>query len=226
MKYFSHSLHLVLTCFIVSFCLIFLCFSLAACSAKRSVIKSVSESATASVSDSRRTFYRTLDSLSREFSLSIDSASILFFDPESQEFPREFPSKMESLMETPFDSTYLASHFPNSRASRASFTPRQRNAPRFSVAQSTPQVPSYLLRPQVPTALKVYGLHLSARSEEKSAASADLNDSVATATQSQKLKSAHSDKSAPASAPNYILTIILLTIVFYIIYRLRRPPKA
>ena len=75
-------------------------------------------------------------------------------------------------------------------------------------------------------ALKVYGLHLTARSEEKSAASADLNDSVATATQSQKLKSAHSEKSAPASAPNYILTIILLTIVFYIIYRLRRPPKA
>ena len=130
---------------------------------------------------------------------------------------------MESLMETPFDSTYLASHFANSRASRASFTPRQRNASRFSVAQSTAQVPSYLLRPQVPTALKVYGLHLSARSEEKSVANADLNDSVATATQSQKLKSAHSYKSAPASAPNYILPIILLTIVLYTIHRLRRP---
>lgn len=226
MKYFSHSLHLVLTCFIVSFCLIFLCFSLAACSAKRSVIKSVSESATASVSDSRRTFYRTLDSLSREFSLSFDSASIIFFGPESQEFPREFPSKMESLMETPFDSTSLASQPPYSRASCASFTPRQRNASRFSVAQSTAQVPSYLLRPQVPTALKVYGLHLTARSEEKSAASADLKDSVTVATQSQNLKSAHSDKSAPASAPQYILPIILLTIVLYTIHRLRRPPKA
>ena len=155
----------------------------------------------------------------------MNSNSIIFFGPESQEFPREFSSKMESLMETPFDSISLASQQPIGRASRASFTPRQRNAPRLSVAQSTPQVPSYLLRPQVPTALKVYGLHLSARSEEKSVANADLNDSVATATQSQKLKSAHSDKSAPASAPNYILTIILLTIVFYIIYRLRRPLK-
>lgn len=222
MKYFSHSLHLVLNCFIVSFCLIFLCFSLAACSAKRSVIKSVSESATASETASRRTFYRALDSLSREFSLSFDSASIIFFGPESQEFPREFPSKMESLMETPYDSTFLASHFPNSRASRASFTPRQRNAPRFSVALSTPQVPSYLLRPQVPTAFRVYGLHLSARSEEKSVANADLKDSVATATQSQKLKSATKQKTAPCPSPHHYLFFIYIVVTCLIIIYLKK----
>ena len=214
MKYFSRSLHLVLTFLIVLFCFIFLCFSLAACSAKRSVIKSVSESATASVSDSRLTFYRTLDSLSRQFNLSADSIIMIFPNASSPEFPSEFPSRMEGHLETPSDSQAL-SHTPKAHK-------RIRNASRSASASRPTQVPSYLLPPSEPTALKIYGLHIADNSEEKSVASADLKDSVAVATQAHKLKSTRKQSSKPSSAPYYILIIFIITIVIYIVHRLRR----
>ena len=55
---------------------LFLCVTLTACTAKRSAIKAVSESETASVTESRLTFYRTIDSLSRQLTLSFDGAMI------------------------------------------------------------------------------------------------------------------------------------------------------
>ena len=70
--------------------------------------------------------------------------------------------------------------------------------------------------------LKIFGLHIAENSNEKTEAATDLKDSVAVATQSQKLKSASKQSSKPSSAPNYILIIIILTVVIYIVNRLRR----
>lgn len=216
MKYFSHSLHLVLTSFIVSFCLIFLCFSLAACSAKRSVIKSVSESATASVSDSRRTFYRTLDSLSRQLSLSTDSISIIF----NTEFPKAYTSEMIGCSEAPSD----PQSFPitSEAGKRPSIASRPRNASRSASASPSTQVPSYLQRTSWPVALKIYGLHLNDYIEKKSVESADLKDSVNTFTQSEKIKSASKQSSKPSSALYLIFFIFILIVITNTVHRLRR----
>ena len=203
MKYFTRTIIFV---FIV--CLT----SLTACRTMRTSEKAVSESETASVTASRLTFYRTLDSLSRQFRLSADSIIMIF--ATSPESPREFPSGMECPLETPSDSQSIS----NNPARK-----RIRNASRSTSATRPSQVPSYLLRPPSQMALKIFGLHIAENSNEKTEVATDLKDSVAVATQSQKLKSAHSYKSAPASAPNYILPIILLTIVLYTIHRLRRP---
>ena len=78
--------------------------TLTACKTLCSSEKAVSQSATASVTDSRRTFYRTLDSLSRQFNLSADSISIIFLNASSPEFPTAFPSEIEGCAETPSDS--------------------------------------------------------------------------------------------------------------------------
>ena len=79
-------------------CLI-LCLFLTACAAKRSAMKAVSQSETASVTESRLTFYRTIDSLSRQFTLSFDSAMIWM-----TEFPTAYTSGMIGCTETPSDS--------------------------------------------------------------------------------------------------------------------------
>ena len=86
MKYFTRFIILI---FIV--CLT----SLTSCRTMRTSEKAVSESETASVTASRLTFYRTLDSLSRQFHLSADSIIMIF--ATSPESPREFPSGMECL---------------------------------------------------------------------------------------------------------------------------------
>ena len=78
---------------------LFLCVTLTACTAKRSAIKAVSESETASVTESRLTFYRTIDSLSRQLILSCDSAIIWM-----PEFPTAYTSGMIGCTETPSDS--------------------------------------------------------------------------------------------------------------------------
>ena len=206
MKYFTRTIILV---FII--CLT----SLTACRTMRTSEKAVSESETASVTASRLTFYRTLDSLSRQFNLSADSIIMIFPNASSPKFPSEFPSKMEGHLETPSDSQAL-SHTATARK-------RIRNASRSASASQTSQVPSYLLQPPTePMALKIYGLHIADNSEEKSVASADLKDSVAVATQSHKLKSATKQSSKPSSAPYYILIIIIITLVIYIVHRLRR----
>ena len=79
-------------------CLI-LCLFLTACAAKRSAMKAVSQSETASVTESRLTFYRTIDSLSRQLILSCDSAIIWM-----PEFPTAYTSGMIGCTETPSDS--------------------------------------------------------------------------------------------------------------------------
>ena len=190
---------------------LFLCVTLTACTAKRSAIKAVSESETASVTASRLTFYRTLDSLSRQFRLSADSIIMIF--ATSPESPREYPYGMECPLETPSDSQSI-SHNPARK--------RIRNASRSTSATRPSQVPSYLLPPSEPSALKIYGLHIADDSEEKSFFNADLKDSMALATQSQKLKSAKKQSSKPSSAPYFILIIFIITIVIYAVYRLRR----
>ena len=80
---------------------LFLCVTLTACTAKRSAIKAVSESETASVTESRLTFYRTLDSLSRVLALSADSVSIICYDPIMPESQSAVPSEIASRLETP-----------------------------------------------------------------------------------------------------------------------------
>ena len=205
MKYFTRTIILV---FIV--CLT----SLTSCRTMRTSEKAVSESETASVTASRLTFYRTLDSLSRQFNLSADSIIMIFPNASSPEFPSEFPSGMEGRLETPSDSQAL-SHTPQAHK-------RIRNASRSASASRPSQVPSYLLRPPSQVALKIYGLHIADNSEEKSVAHADLKDSVALATQSQKNKSAKKQSSKPSSTPYFILSIFIITIVIYTVYRLRR----
>ena len=70
MKYFTRFLNLCLFIFVLT--------SLAACKTMRTSEKAVSESETAAVTASRLTFYRTLDSLSRQFHLSADSIIMTF----------------------------------------------------------------------------------------------------------------------------------------------------
>lgn len=202
MKYFTRFIILI---FIV--CLT----SLTSCRTMRTSEKAVSESETASVTASRLTFYRALDSLSRQFRLSADSIIMIF--ATSPESPREYPYGMECPLETPSDSQSI-SHNPARK--------RIRNASRSASASRPSQVPSYLLPPSEPTALKIYGLHIADDSEEKSFFNADLKDSVALATQSQKLKSAKKQSSKPSSAPYFILIFFIITIVIYAVYRLRR----
>ena len=91
MKYFTRFLNLCLFIFVLT--------SLAACKTMRTSEKAVSESETAAVTASRLTFYRTFDSLSRQFHLSADS--LILFGPV---FPTAFPSEIEGCAETPSDS--------------------------------------------------------------------------------------------------------------------------
>ena len=207
MKHISYFFH---TCLI-------LCLSLTACKTMRTSEKAVSQSETASVTESRLTFYRTLDSLSRQFSLSADSISIIFCNASSPEFPTAFPSEIEGCAETPSPSQ--ANKRMPQADKRPSIASRRRNASRSALASPSSQVPSSLLIPQ---SLKIYGLHLNENIEEKSVESADLKDSVNTFTQSEKVKSASKQSSKPSSAPYNIIFIFILIVIIYTVHRLRR----
>ena len=176
MKHFTH---------FSIFVFIFVLISLAACKTMRTSEKAVSESETAAVTASRLTFYRSLDALSRQFTFSADSISMIFFN-ESQEFPTAFPSGIEGWLETPSDS--LSPQVPNSHQ-------RPRDAARPVLASPSPK------------SLHIYGLHLGASTKEKSVTATDLKDSVATATQSKKLKSATKQSSHPSSTPTILVVL-------------------
>ena len=199
MKYFTRFIILI---FIV--CLT----SLTSCRTMRTSEKAVSESETASVTASRLTFYRTIDSLSRQLDFSADSLSIIFFNTSEQEFPTAFPSRIEGCTETPSDS------IANSGAPKV--RQRLRNVSRPA------QVPSFLQRPSGPLALKIYGLHVNASSDKKSVEQADLKDSVAVATQSDKHKSATKQSSDPINAPKWIFLCLVAILLLYILYKIRR----
>ena len=174
----------------------FVCLtSLTSCRTMRTSEKAVSASETASLTASRLTFYRTLDSLSRQFALSFDSAMIWM-----PEFPTAYTSGMIGCTETPSDSIN------NTTAPEADKRPSSASRPNR-------------VRPH---AIKVYGLHLNEHVEKKSVNSADLKDSLNKSTQSQKHKSASKQSSKPSSTPKYIFYILLLVCVLYVIYRLRR----
>ena len=190
-----------------------ICLLLTACSTKRSAMKAVSESETAAVTASRLTFYRTIDSLSKQFNMAADSIIMIFPNTSMTEFPTAFPSGIEGCAETPSDSlAILKKH--NARQ-------RFRNASRSATASRHSQVPSNLLRHPGPVALKIYGLHIAENSEEKTVANADLKDSVTAVTQSKTVKSASKQSSKPSSNPKYIFYILVLGLVLYIIYRHR-----
>ena len=192
MKYFTRTIILVFI-----FCLT----SLTSCRTMRTSEKAVSASETAAVTASRLTFYRTLDSLSRQFHLSADSISMIFFN-ESQEFPTAFPSGIEGWLETPSDS--LSPQVPNSHQ-------RPRDASRPVLASPFPK------------SLHIYGLHLGASTKEKSVTATDLKDSVAIATQSQKLKSATKQSSHPSSAPTNLLVLSsILALIIIISYVMKK----
>ena len=191
MKHFSY--YFFHTC--LFFVFIICSMSLTACRTMRTSEKAVSESETASVTESRLTFYRTIDSLSRQFALSFDSAMIWM-----PEFPTAYTSGMIGCAETPSDSI---------------------NNTAGPEADKRPSSASRLNRVR-PHTIKVYGLHLNEHVEKKSVNSADLKDSVATVTQSQKNKSASKQSSKPSSTPKYIFYILVLVCVLYVIYRLRR----
>ena len=192
MKYFSY--YFFHTC--LFFVFIICSMSLTSCRTMRTSEKAVSESETASVTASRLTFYRTLDSLSRQFSMSADSLIILF----GPEFPTAFPSRIEGCAETPSDSI--------NNTTRPEANKRPGDASRFNRVR--------------PHTIKVYGLHLNEHVEKKSVNNADLKDSVATVTQSLKNESASKQSSKPSSTPKYIFYILVIVCVLYVIYRLRR----
>ena len=194
------------TFFILSF---FICFWLAGCKTKSCSVASASQSATASETASRRTFYRSLDSLSRQLSLSADSISIIF----STEFPTAFPSEIEGCAETP---SAPQAH------KRALLASRRRNASRSALATPPTQVPSYLQRTPGPLALKIYGLHLNEYMKEKAIDSADLNDSVNKFTQSENIKSSTKQKSAPATSPHHYVFFIFVVLLLFIFAYLKK----
>ena len=190
-----------------------ICLLLTACSTKRSAMKAVSESETAAVTASRLTFYRTIDSLSKQFNMAADSIIMIFPNTSMTEFPTAFPSGIEGCAETPSDSlAILKKH--NARQ-------RLRNASRSATASRHSQVPSNLLRHPGPVALKIYGLHIAENSEEKTVTNADLIDSVTAVTQSKTVKSSTKQSSKPSSTPKYIFYILVLVCVLYIIFRHR-----
>ena len=191
MKHFSYYFFHTYLFFVFIIC----SMSLTACRTMRTSEKAVSESETASVTESRLTFYRTIDSLSRQFALSFDSAMIWM-----TEFPTAYTSGMIGCAETPSDSIN------NTAGPEADKRPSSASRPNK-------------VRPHT---IKVYGLHLNEHVEKKSVNSADLKDSVATVTQSQKNKSASKQSSKPSSTPKYIFYILVLVCVLYVIYRLRR----
>lgn len=198
-RFFNSFIHFLIVC----------CIVLVGCKSTKSSIASTSQSATASETASRRTFYRTLDSLSRQLNLSADSISIIF----STEFPTAFPSQIEGCSETP--------SAPQARK-RALSASRQRRASRSALATPPTQVPSYLQRTPGPLALKIYGLHLNEYMKEKAIDSADLNDSVNKFTQSEKIKSASKQSSKPSSALFLIFFIFILIVITNTVHRLRR----
>lgn len=204
MKYFTRFLNFGLRLLVLT--------SLTSCRTMRTSEKAVSESETASVTASRLTFYRTIDSLSRHMSLSFDSASIIFW-PESPEFPRAYPSGIERLLETPADSV--------ANKVTPKVRKRLRNASRSEAASRPAQVPSYLQRPSGPLALKIYGFHVTTNSDKKSVINTDLKDSVTIATQSQKYKSAKKQKTAPTATlrclPIIIISIFCISIALILI---------
>jgi len=192
---------------------LYICLVLTACSTKRSAMKAVSESETAAVTASRLTFYRTIDSLSRQFNMAADSIILIFPNTARPEFPTALPLGIEGCAETPSDSlAILKKH--NARQ-------RLRNASRSATASRPSQVPYNLLCPPGPVALKIYGLHIAENSEEKTVANADLKDSVTAVTQSKTVKSSTKQSSKPSSTPKYIFYILVLGLVLYIIYRHR-----
>ena len=148
-NYFSH--------FLFIFCLM-----LAGCKTTKSSIASTSKSATASETASRRTFYRSLDSLSSQLNLTAESLTITFHT----------------------DSAFQPSSKPKS--------------------------------------LKIYGLHLNKSMKEKSVDSADLNDSVNTFTQSENIKSATKQKSAPAKSPHHYVFFIFVVLLLFIFAYLKK----
>ena len=192
MKHFTHFSILVF---------IFVLISLAACKTVRTSDKAVSESETAAVTASRLTFYRSLDALSRQFTLSADSISIIFLN-EPREFPADFPSEKESWSETPYDSL-------NPQAPKSLQRPRDAARP--------------VLASPSPKSLHIYGLHLGASTKEKSVTATDLKDSVAIATQSQNLKSATKLSSHPSSAPTNLLVLSsILALIIIISYVMKK----
>ena len=111
MKHFSYYFFHTCLFFVFIICSI----SLTACRTMRTSEKAVSESETASVTASRLTFYRTLDSLSRQFNMSADSLIILF----GPEFPTAFPSGIEGCAETPSDTSKFSNLSKESESSRS-----------------------------------------------------------------------------------------------------------
>ena len=206
--------HFTRTTYFLFFVFIICSMSLTSCRTMRTSEKEVSESETASVTASRLTFYRTIDSLSRQLDFSADSLSIIFFNTSEQEFPTAFPSRIEGCTETPSDSL--------ENRGTPKVRQRLRNASRSEAALRPTQVPSYLQRPSGPLALKIYGLHVNASSDKKSVEQADLKDSVAEVTQSDKHKSASNQSSDPSKALKWIFFCLLAILLLYILYKIRR----
>ncbi len=171
--------------------LILFTLSLTACKTMSSSEKAVSKSETASVTESRLAFYRTMDSLSRQLILSIDSITIVYNNSNGPELPIAFASEMKGSAESPGEKgDYLAA----------------RNASRQNKV--------------LPKSLKVYGLHLTENSEEKSISNADLKDSVNKFTQSENVKSATKQSSRPSNAPKYVFYIIVVIASLNLLYKI------
>ena len=188
MKHFSY--YFFHTC--LFFVFIICSMSLTACRTMRTSEKAVSESETASVTASRLTFYRTIDSLSRQFNMAADSIIMIFPNTSMTEFPTAFPSRIEGCAETPSDTSKFSNLSKESESSRS-----------------------------VPKQVKVYGLHVTGVSDKKSVVNADLKDSVTVATQSKMDKSASKQSSDPSKVPKWICLCMVMVILLYILYKIR-----
>jgi hypothetical protein len=75
---------------------------------------------------------------------------------------------------------------------------------------------------QLPHEIKIYGLHVNASSDKKSVEQADLKDSVAVATQSEKHKSATKQSSAPNFVLKDIFFIAVIVCILLVVVRCKR----
>ena len=205
MKKFGFFIIVFLLC---SFCLCWL----TACRTVQSSEKAVSCRETASVTESRLTFYRTMDSLARQLTVSVDSFSVFFYGPSDGEFPSVAPSEIEGQTVAPADGHKRDDKVPDRVSNKI--------ADRVS-NHVADKVGNRLPNRVVNKIVKGYGLHLTENSKEKAVAYADLKDSVTKVTQSENSKSASKHSSKPSSAPKYIFYILLIACAVFIGWRLR-----
>lgn len=194
---------------------------LLSCRTTEASVSASERSETVARSADRLCFSLMADSTSRCLTLSADSIIILFAHPFSQQkgigpFPAASQESTSSrdAGTAALDDMYLHGYKPPAAKDAGSSAERDK--------QPTAQQPS---------AVSVYGLHIDASGNKRSARrdalhSKEVNlssakDSVAESTQSSVAETKDVRKSAPTKAPKYIFYILILACAIFLIYRFR-----